>query len=110
MNITFFGAATNVLLEAEVAPSRRAQFEEQYLEVAGEPALVGEFYQLQPNKWGAELRVYFNCATDLSDDFADLDVTVEEGARPYHTTRRYRVNNNAFFWALVAGGYRLGHN
>ncbi|MGY0561104.1 hypothetical protein ACW7G2_10360 [Luteimonas sp. A277] len=110
MNIGFFSAATDVLLEAEVKPESKAQFEAEYHALTGQMPTEGAHFQPQPNKWGAELRVYFNCEVDLSDEFADLGISVEEGARPYRSRWRYRINNNEFFWALVTAGYRLGPN
>lgn len=110
MNISFFNVATDILLEAEVNPAVKSHFETQYHTLTGDMPTEGEFFQLQPNKWGAELRIYFNCDTDLSDEFSDLDIRVEEGRRPYRSRWRYRINNKEFFWALVTAGYRLGHN
>lgn len=110
MKISFFKAATDVLLEAEVSPEKQNQFEADYYALTGQMPTEGAHYQAQPNKWGAELRVYFNSDTDLSDEFSALHINVEEGRRPYHSQCRYRVNNNDFFWELVKSGYRLGGN
>jgi len=111
MKVDFFKqGATDVFLEVEVPPQRADKFESAYLNIAGEPAVLGTGYQHQPNKWGAEYRIYFNQESDMFDDFANLGIDVEQGARPYRETRKYRVNNEAFFWALVKAGYRLGAN
>ena len=111
MNVSFFSASvTGAYLEAEVHPNAAGKFEADYLQITGEMPVIGEGYQHQPNKWGAECRIYFNCDSDLNDEFSVLGIDVEEGARPYKQEWRFRVNNNEFFWALVRAGYRLGRN
>ncbi|MCW0435567.1 MULTISPECIES: hypothetical protein [Xanthomonas] len=108
MDISFFREnVTGAYLEAEVNPSAVDKFEAAYQQITGMIPVVGEGYQHQPNKWGAECRVYFNCDSDLSDEFSVLEIEVEEGARPYKQEWRFRVNNNEFFWALIRAGYRL---
>lgn len=51
-----------LLLEAEVAPSGNTRFQKRYLAATGTAVSPGapEYYQSQNNKWGAELRAYFN--------------------------------------------------
>ncbi|WP_374267243.1 hypothetical protein [Zoogloea sp.] len=111
MNISFFPAnVTGAYLEAEVHPNGIEQFDADYLQITGEMPVIGRGYQRQPNKWGTECRIYFNCNGDLNDEFAMLGIDVEEGSRPYKQEWRFRVNNNEFFWALVRAGYRLGKN
>ncbi len=111
MNIEFFiKDATDVVLEVEVKPSAAAQFEESYRSITSLTPKLGEGYQHQANKWGCETRVYFNSKIDISDEFASIDINVEQGARPYRKNCIYRVNDQDFFWALVEAGYRLGTN
>lgn len=111
MNVSFF--RTNVkgaYLEAEVHPKGVDQFDTDYHQIAGEMPVIGQGYQRQPNKWGTECRIYFNCDSDLNDEFSVLGIDVEQGARPYKQEWRYRVNNNEFFWALIRAGFKLGKN
>lgn len=102
-----------LLLEAEVAPSGRARFERRYQAATGIAVSPGtpEHYQSQSNKWGAELRVYFNdhaMATALKAS----GVHVEGPRRGYKSGEyRYRFNDNRLWWRLVEGqGLRLGLN
>jgi len=110
MDISFFRDAKDVFLEAEVNPNSANRLEGKYQDVAGSAPVLGEGYQHQRNKWGTEVRVYFNCDSDLSLEFSNIDVYVERGSRPYRSRWRYRTNDREFFWALVKAGYRLGDN
>jgi len=110
MNVDFSNKLNDVFLEAEVNPKGTGRFEEEYREITGQTPALGDGYQHQKNKWGRELRVYFNCVEDLEDEFTSLDVYVEQGERPYRNEYQYRTNNPDFFWALVRLGYQLGKN
>jgi hypothetical protein len=110
MDIDFFEGATDVVLEVEVNPNAAARFESRYSAAAGSNPRLGVGYQHQPNKWGLEVRVYFNSPIDMSDEFTSVDVYVEQGKRPYRKRWTYRLNDREFFWALVDAGYRLGEN
>lgn len=111
MDITFFtNNAKNILLETEIHPDQADQFEENYLHITGIRPVTGPHYQHQPQKWGAECRIYFNCDRDLTNDFKQLKIHVEQARRLYREEWKYRVNNNEFFWALIRAGYRLGKN
>lgn len=101
------------LLQAEVAPSRQPAFEARYQAATGDAVSPGhpQDYQSQENKWGAELRVYFN-------DPAILPTLNSKGI-PYEARRdgylsgsyMYRANNNDWWWELVEqNGLRLGIN
>lgn len=110
MDIEFFEHAEDVYLEVEANPKSADQFEHRYAALVGVNPAIGRGYQHQPNKWGTEVRVYFNSDIDLSDEFAAIDVYVEHGSRPYRNQWAYRTNDREFFWALVEAGYRLGQN
>ena len=110
MNTDFFKDATDVVLEVEVNPDAAGRFASRYQRKTGSNPKLGEGYQHQPNKWGLEVRVYFNSEVDMSDEFTSIDVYVEQGDRPYRTHRVYRSNDRDFFWSLVEAGYRLGEN
>lgn len=110
MDVDFFRAANDVFLEVEVPSKRSRSFEQRYEAITGVAPTIGNGYQIQENKWGLEVRVYFNCEEDLEDEFTSVDVHVERGGRPYKANRIYRVNDREFFWALVNNGYRLGEN
>lgn len=101
------------LLQAEVPSTQQKDFEARYLKATGiAVSPVGQdHYQNQPNKWGAELRVYFN-GRDLADSLEALGVHVE-GPRSGYMSSQYsfRFNDNALWWALVEQyGLRLGPN
>lgn len=110
MKIDFIDKMTDVLLEVEVNPSGASRFEDEYREITGDPPTPGSGYQQQKNKWGREVRVYFNSEENLKDEFTSIDVCVDHGQRPYRDQWRYRTNNSDFFWELVRRGYRLGRN
>lgn len=111
MNIDFFrDSVIDFVLEVEVNPDNASTFEEWYIGATEESPVLGEGYQHQPNKWGKECRIYFNSDSDLIDEFANIDVDVETGARPYRSRWQYRVNNCEFFESLIHSGYRLGEN
>lgn len=106
-------AKPGLLLEAEVARKAQARFEKRYRAATGLPVSPGRprHYQDQPNKWGAELRVYFN-DPGMAVSLEALGVHVEYPRRGYMAGKyRYRFNDNVLWWKLVEGqGLRLGAN
>jgi hypothetical protein len=102
-----------LLLEAEVAPSGKSRFEKRYQAATGIAVSPGtpEHYQSQSNKWGAELRVYFNDPA-MAMALKASGVHVEGPRRGYKSGEyRYRFNDNKLWWKLVEGqGLRLGLN
>jgi hypothetical protein len=106
-----FNEAGNTLLEAEVSTSRTAAFEQHYRSATGVDVTPGNppEYQLQPNKWGAECRIYFNSQV-VFDQATALGMHVE-GPRPYNNQYSYRINSQELWWELVEQyGFRLGVN
>ncbi|MBV5306027.1 MAG: hypothetical protein J0652_04980 [Desulfobulbaceae bacterium] len=101
----------NVLFEAEVAPTVQAAFQARYYKATGiniTPGNPPEF-QRQPNKWGAECRIYFN-SDDAAKQASSKEIHVE-GGRPYHDNYQYRINNVDLWWELVEEfDFRLGFN
>ncbi|MBC2769496.1 hypothetical protein [Pusillimonas minor] len=111
MDTKFFTQnARDVLLEVEVNPEQADKFEGDYFNATNIRPVAGPHYQQQPNKWGAEYRIYFNCDIDLTDEFENLKIHVEKAERLYREEWECRVNNKEFFWALIDVGYRLGKN
>jgi hypothetical protein len=102
-----------LLLEAEVAPRGRARFENRYLAATGIAVSPGtpEHYQNQNNKWGAELRVYFNDLA-MASVLKASGIHVEGPRKGYKAGEyRYRFNDNKLWWQLVENeGCRLGIN
>jgi len=102
-----------VLIEAEVAPASKARFEKRYIAATGIAVSPGSpvHYQAQPNKWGAELRAYFNDA-GMAALLDAKGVHVEYRRSGYKAGEyRYRINDNKLWWKLVEGyGLRLGVN
>jgi hypothetical protein len=105
--------AHGMLLEAEVAPRVQARFQHKYQAVTGQAVTPGNpvHYQSQPNKWGEEVRVYFNdpgVAVTLTVD----GYHVENSLKAYQGQNyRFRVNSKKLWWALVEHhGFRLGIN
>lgn len=111
MNSAFFvDVVTASFLEVEINPSGVPQFRAKYERLTGRRPVLGVGYQYQPNKWGGEYRIYFNCVGDLDDEFTNLGIDVERGRRPYRSEFTFRVNNKDFFWDLIRSGFRLGRN
>lgn len=102
-----------VLLEAEVAPRGQAKFETRYKSATGVAISPGspQYYQKQRNKWGAELRGYFN-DPGMAVSLHAHGVHVEYPRRGYKAGEyRFRFNNTRLWWKLVEiYGLRLGAN
>lgn len=102
-----------LLLQAEVALKAQSRFEKRYRAATGHPVSPGkpQHYQNQPNKWGAELRVYFN-DPGMAASLAAVGVHVEYPRRGYMAGKyRYRFNDKNLWWKLVEDhGLRLGTN
>ena len=100
-----------LLLEAEVAPNSQKRFEARYAAASGKTVSPGSpvHYQSQVNKWGQELRVYFN-DPGMAVSLEASGIRVEYGRRGYLAGEyRYRANNNSFWWKLVENhGLLLG--
>ena len=102
-----------VLLEAEVPPSGREGFEQKYKQATGQSVSPGnpDSYQLQHDKWGPELRVYFNDPAMVAL-LESIGIYVEHRDTGYKASQyQYRFNNNSLWWKLVNDcGLRLGSN
>ena len=102
-----------LLLEAEVAPSMQKRFENRYRKTSGLSVSPGSpaYYQDQPNKWGSELRVYFN-DPGFASLLEGLGAHVEYPRKGYKAGEyRFRLNDNRLWWKLVeVSGLRLGPN
>lgn len=100
-----------LLLEAEVAPNSQARFEKRYGAATKQTISPGspQHYQTQANKWGAELRVYFN-DPGMAVSLAARGLHVEHSRKGYMSGQYlFRVNDNQFFWKLIEDhGLRLG--
>jgi hypothetical protein len=102
-----------LFLEAEVPQNSQQDFESRYKRATGRSISPGDppEYQFQPNKWGPELRVYFNDA-GLAAVFTGEGIKVEFPRQGYKSGEfKYRINNNSAWWKLVeVSGLRLGAN
>lgn len=102
-----------LLLQAEVARAGQPKFEKEYKAATGRAVRPGksQHYQDQPNKWGRELRVYFN-DPGMAVSLEAVGVHVEYPRRGYMAgAYRYRFNNSKVWWKLVKDyGLRLGAN
>lgn len=102
-----------LLLEAEVAPRSTARFESRYQAATGIAVSPGtpEHYQEQSNKWGTELRGYFN-DHGMAAALKASGIHVEGPRRGYKSGEyRYRFNDNRLWWKLVEDqGLLLGLN
>ncbi|WP_428938702.1 hypothetical protein [Fontivita pretiosa] len=111
MDLTLFGKFDRLLLEVELAPTSRADFDDRYKAITGENPVTSDYYKVQNNKWGLECRIYFDAPHWVAESLGTLGYTVE--SRPgggYRSEYQFRVNSQNLFWQLVQHGYRLGPN
>lgn len=103
----------NILLEAEVSPKGQNSFERRYFRASGITITPGNpaYYQSQTNKWGAELRIYFNDPS-VAVMLHALGIHVEDQRSGYKSgAYRFRSSKNSLWWTLVeAHSFRLGLN
>lgn len=106
-------ADAKFLLEAEVAPKAQQEFQARYKRATGVAVSPGapEHYQHQENKWGAELRGYFN-DPETADWLEEQGVRVEHREKGYRSGDfPYRFSDNEFWWTLIEQyGLELGPN
>lgn len=93
-------------LDIETHPSRRESLEEQYNAITGEILQEDNInyyvWDEETNKWGAELRIYFNGNLEtMPVQLAEIRVSYRPGSG-YNN----RVNNNDFVWRLIEYGFR----
>lgn len=89
-----------LLLEAEVPPKGQSRFEKRYKAATQLAVTPGnpKYYQNQPDRWGAELRVYFN-DHGMAAALAAMGVHVEHPLKAYKSGKyRYRFNKNKLWW------------
>lgn len=111
MGLAIYGKFDRLLLEVEVAPTKKKEFEQKYAKLSGESAIVGDHYQIQDNKWGVEYRIYFDSDPMVVDSLKTLEYYIEErDGGGYRSDFSYRINNERLFWKLIQHGYRLGLN
>lgn len=100
-------------LEAEVPSGSATTFETRYQKATSDNISPGSppEYKEQDNKWGKELRIYFN---DTSQKAALIKkgFNVETRKSGYLSGEYlYRVNSNDLWWDLVEShGAKLGTN
>jgi len=97
--------------DAEVSKSSQPDFEHHYYLATGQrirPNITADYFSID-NKWGAELRIYFN-AREVAIAFRKEGVHVEEWP-PFRSEYRYRINLSRVWWDLVERwGFRIGIN
>ena len=94
----------NTKLDIETALSTQASVQSKYLILSGNQLNLGKnFYQWPSgtNKWGSELRIYFNSNSNIPLSLKSMVV------RPRYNPGNYnaRVNNNGFVWDLIEYGF-----
>lgn len=96
-------------LDIETHPSRRESLEAQYITITGEVLHEDNInyyvWDEDTNKWGAELRIYFN------GNLTTMPTTLGDLRRTSIPSDKYenRVNKNALIWRLIACGFRVGN-
>lgn len=96
-------------LDIETHPDKREWVENQYMNYAQEPLIMDNvnFYVWEPsvNKWGSELRIYFNSNGNMPGDLRDMIVSPRFVDDNYNA----RINNNEFVWLLIKYGFRASN-
>jgi hypothetical protein len=96
----------NTKLDVETHPRGRNSFESRYEQLAGvQPQEDNHNYYVwdqDTNKWGTELRIYFNGTDHIPVALAEMIVSARPGFG-YNS----RVNNNHFIWRLIECGFLL---
>lgn len=95
-------------LDIETHPRRRQSLERRYSQATGQVPVVdnSNYYVWEPgaNKWGAELRIYFNGnLSTMPSALQEMRVSSRPGFGYEH-----RINNNDFIWDLIDYGFLLG--
>lgn len=103
----------NLLIEAEMSNSRRDSFVNQYQILTGNYPLPQNetevpFLVLNPdsNKWGLELRGYFNSDNNIPEELQNICI---ENNRPGYEQFDTRLNNNEVILYLFENGFILGN-
>ena len=93
-------------LDIETHPNGRENLESRYNTLAGEILQEDNInyyvWDEDTNKWGAELRIYFN--GNLETMPAQL-ASMRVSSRP-RSGHNNRVNNNDFIWRLIEYGFK----
>ena len=111
MKHSTYSRFVRLLLEVEVSPQSASDFANKYGVLTGESARTSPYYQVQPNKWGLEARIYFDAPDVVVENLRMLGHHVElRDGGGYRADFAYRVNSEQLFWTLVRHGYRLGEN
>lgn len=97
----------NCKLDAEIRFDKEQSFVAKYRGWSGETPIVDNHnFYLWPqgaNKWGTELRIYFNA------DRNNIPATISDKVvKPrFVKTHNCRINNNDFIWQLIQYGFVL---
>ena len=93
-------------LDIETHPNNQARVERQYMNLAQIQLIEDNanyyVWETSTNKWGAELRIYFNKNSNIPVDLEHMAVS------PRFEDNRYnaRINNNDFVWLLIKYGFQ----
>jgi len=99
----------NTKLDIETHPRRRRTLESQYELLTGDQLQEDNvnyyIWDHTTNKWGAELRIYFNGnLTTMPTILSDFRRTSRPG-NGYDN----RINRNDLIWELITCGFRVGN-
>jgi len=95
-------------IDVELPRKSASNFEKQYQEITGVLPIPDNinYYILDhtANKWGVEMRIYFNSNKNIPSYLARLVVD----SRP-SSGYNSRINNNKLVWKLIRHGFRLSN-
>jgi hypothetical protein len=101
-----FEKSDRVLLQAEVAPRKQAEFESKYQAACGSrPCGQSYIRELPREPKGIRLQVWFNAPESSVGNLAMLGYKV---AAFHKGEYRYMVESEELFWKLVRNGYKVG--
>lgn len=99
-----------IFIEAEAREDKMLKFINKYNNAYSESVAIGDdgiCLLGDVDKWGVELRIYFNDITDIPSYW---------GTRKYNNNNYrsaefdYRLDNNKLVWFLFDNGYHIGYN
>lgn len=91
-------------LDIETALNTQSSVQSKYQKLAGSQLIIGNNFYHWPvgtNKWGSELRIYFNSNRNIPASLAAMVVKPRFSQGKYNA----RINNNDFVWDLIEFGF-----
>ncbi len=105
--VKYFEDNSTCLIEAEVKDTQVLSFKKTYKELTGSENIDSTHFHSIPNKWGIELRVYYNSNDKTPSEVLSLSTS---NSRSGFTAYNKRINNNEIIFELFKKGFKIGVN